>query len=123
MYPCGMPQTTTTTERHTCPRCDGRGTIPAFRHINHGICLLCNGAGTRPGKARTTQRRRPQRAGANEALWAEFAAAHPAEAELIWAGKDNDEALGYAYASVAAFERRDSNPAQALGIVRSYLGR
>lgn len=28
----------------TCPRCDGKGWLPEFRHIKNGDCFLCGGA-------------------------------------------------------------------------------
>lgn len=28
-----------------CPKCDGKGVLPGFGHINNGICFKCNGAG------------------------------------------------------------------------------
>lgn len=30
----------------TCPRCNGRGTLPEFAHIKGGACFLCGGAKT-----------------------------------------------------------------------------
>jgi hypothetical protein len=30
----------------TCPRCDGRGVLNCFRHVESGRCFMCDGAGT-----------------------------------------------------------------------------
>lgn len=108
------------TGRHTCPRCQGVGTIAAFRTVAGGRCFGCHGTGTVARKPRATRRRRPQGQGANEALWAEFAAAHPAEAAVIEAGKDDHPMLGYAHSSVACFDRRDTNWDQALALVARH---
>ena len=29
----------------TCGKCDGKGVIQAFRHVDHGVCYACDGAG------------------------------------------------------------------------------
>lgn len=104
-------------QTHECPRCAGAGVIEIYRHVNGGICLLCGGSGRRPGPARKA-RTRKMTAGANDALWAEFAKTHPREAAIIWAGKDTSPVLGRAYSAVATFDPRDSNPAEALSLVR-----
>ena len=34
-----------TTNLDSCGKCNGSGVIQAFRHIGHGVCYACNGAG------------------------------------------------------------------------------
>jgi hypothetical protein len=29
----------------TCPRCQGSGRLPHYRHVEHGRCFRCQGAG------------------------------------------------------------------------------
>lgn len=36
---------TTKKIKDTCGKCDGKGVIQAFRHIDHGVCYACDGAG------------------------------------------------------------------------------
>jgi len=38
-----MTTTTTTTQ---CGKCEGKGVIQAFRHIDNGVCYWCKGTGT-----------------------------------------------------------------------------
>lgn len=130
--------TTTSQVRRDCAKCAGKGTIGTYAHIAAGVCFDCNGAGShlapadwREREARAAARRQAANAkraasGANARLWAAFAAAHPAEAALIEANERSDRpaaALGYAYSAVATHDPRDSNPAQALDLVRAHLSR
>lgn len=44
------------TDQFDCPRCEGKGEIPAFRNVQGGVCFKCGGCGktaTRPAKAST----------------------------------------------------------------------
>jgi RecJ-like exonuclease len=31
--------------QHTCPKCEGIGTIPMYLHTSQGRCFQCNGSG------------------------------------------------------------------------------
>lgn len=35
----------TNVDRRTCVRCNGKGYIPRFKHINNGMCFKCRGKG------------------------------------------------------------------------------
>lgn len=134
-----MTRTTTpATVGRNCPKCKGAGRIAMYAGIAGGVCFGCNGAGTitapadwQEREARAAQRRQAAAAkrasqGANARLWAEFTAAHPDDAALIEANRHADQpdpVLGYAYSSVATYDERDSNPAQALDLVRQYRAR
>lgn len=120
--------TTTHTVLRPCVKCTGTGRIRAYSHVAGGVCFPCAGTGRvdapadwREREARNAARREAREAkrvasGANAALWAEFAAAHPREAARMWELRSHPR-YGYAYSSVATFDRRDSNPAQALYII------
>lgn len=124
--------------RRDCAKCHGEGRIGMYAHVAAGVCFACNGEGSyltpadwRQREARATARRKAADAkraanGANARLWDAFAAAHPTEAALIEANEraeQPDATLGYAYSAVATHDERDSNPAQALDLVRTYLTR
>ncbi len=32
--------------KDTCGKCDGKGKIRGFDHIEHGVCFACGGQGT-----------------------------------------------------------------------------
>lgn len=120
------------TVRRPCTKCDGTGYIQGFSHVARGVCFRCDGAGhfTAPADWREREARAAKRraaaaakraaAGANDELWAEFAAAHPVEAARIWELRSHP-IYGYAYSSVATYSRRDSNPADALHIIAPAL--
>lgn len=113
-----------------CGKCRGTGHLPEYGHVAAGTCFACNGEGRylapadwRQREARAEKRRQREAAkraasGANARLWAEFTAAHPAEAALIEQHKNG--ALGYAWSSVYVHDERDCNPAQALHMARQY---
>jgi hypothetical protein len=117
----------------SCGKCGGRGYLGCYRNIQGGRCFRCQGVGTlavsanyferqrRADEQRAAAQRQRLAAGANDRLWAAFAAAHPNEAAQIWSGKDTDRVLGAAYSSVATYDERDSNPAQALAMLGRYL--
>lgn len=50
--PVPMPQNQPVAAAHslpsvrsiTCPRCQGRGQLPEFRHVEAGVCFRCRGA-------------------------------------------------------------------------------
>lgn len=106
---------TTTAQTHTCPRCSGTGRITAFRTVAQGTCFLCGGTGTRPGQARKPRAPKAQATGQNEAVWAEFAAKHPAAAARILAGVAADMQVAHvAYSQVYVYDRRDANFAAAV---------
>lgn len=134
-----MAATATTSQvRRGCAKCAGKGTIGIYAHIAGGVCFACNGAAShlapadwREREARAVARRKAAAAkraasGANAELWAAFTAAHPAEAALIEANERAerpDPILGHAYSAVATHDARDSDAAQALALVRTYLSR
>lgn len=36
---------------HTCPKCEGKGEIAAFKNVLGGVCFCCAGSGKKAGKA------------------------------------------------------------------------
>jgi hypothetical protein len=113
------------TTTRTCTRCDGHGRIEAFAHVANGVCALCGGSGTRPARRNASaspRTRKPAvKSGANARLWSAFAAEYPTQARIIADGKDNNEALAYAYSYVATYREMDSRPGLALDMVREHL--
>lgn len=125
-----------------CRRCSGQGFIPAYSNVFHGECFACGGAkgkwedpkaaGRREARREADRKRRAAKraaaVGENDALWAEFAAQHPAEYALINLGRVNESneeedrdprpevALSYVY----TFRRCDSQPEAAIRIIRDY---
>ena len=37
---------------YQCPKCSGKGQIPAYRNVMGGVCFKCSGAGSVPTKPR-----------------------------------------------------------------------
>ncbi len=35
--------------QNTCPRCNGRGFLEVYRHVENGVCFLCRGEGVYSG--------------------------------------------------------------------------
>jgi hypothetical protein len=121
-----------------CPRCDGKGRIDGFGHVLGGVCFECSGSRTvlapadwRERAAAADKRARARAAaragkGANDRLWTEFTTAHPAQAAFIdrhrAAAADERNRLAVwcanAHSTVATYAERDSNPTEALDIVR-----
>lgn len=114
-----------------CGRCAGRGRVAGTR-VAAGVCFACQGDGRvldaadwqarerRADARRKATNARRAAAGANARLWAAFTAAHPDEAALIEAHRDEyGHPLSHAYAAVATYDERDSDAAAALAWVRA----
>lgn len=43
--PSVLPSSPQYSPVRACPRCNGRGRIPQYRHVEGGICFLCYGQG------------------------------------------------------------------------------
>jgi hypothetical protein len=133
-----MSNAVTATVLRPCCKCGGKGRIRAYGHVAGGVCFTCAGHGTveapadwREREVKAAARRKARQAkrlatGENETLWAEFAAAHPAEAARVDAARADwrngvrnheTELLVHAYSWVATFRRMDSNPAEALFLI------
>jgi hypothetical protein len=122
----------------TCPKCHGDGYIAVYRNVLGGACFTCGTEGTvqlpadwreRAAQADANAKARAAKragAGANERLWAEFAAAHPAEAAFIERHRATDASdtrplavwMSSARSAVYVYNARDCQPEQALEIVR-----
>lgn len=65
----------TTAQTTTCSKCDGKGRINAFSHIENGSCFACKGTGTITRSKSTVTRharklRQVDAAAANRTCWA-----------------------------------------------------
>jgi RecJ-like exonuclease len=43
--------------RHTCPKCEGHGTIRAYSNVQGGVCFKCGGAGKVAAKPSSKSRK------------------------------------------------------------------
>lgn len=46
--------------RYECPKCGGTGRIDCYKHVNGGLCFMCNGSGRVDRKPRTSTPRTPK---------------------------------------------------------------